>query len=716
LSESQRTELAQLHRLASLYDLQPHYVSLDGSRVDASPDALITVLRSLGAIGHVADVADGIVMRERGTWRWAIEPVLVAWEGRLTRIELRLPGSGRDSYAVCSLETEDGETARWTESLADAPVRGSAIVDGEECVAVGLGAREGLPFGYHRLRVECSGRELSSLVISAPRRVYEAPPGREWGLFLPLHALHSPRSWGIGDLTDLRSLVDWAASQGAGFLGTLPLLTMFLDKPFDPSPYAPVSRLLWNEIFIDPEQPISASLPLEIASPDIRGFAEKGHQLNGFEEVPYRAVRGLKRHVLEEQARAAAADPTTLGEVQRFVEGRPLVAEYAAFRGALERLGDNWEAWPEEQRFGLLRPDDYDTVVTDYFAFAQWRVEGQMQALAQRAQERGVRLYLDLPIGVHRRGFDAWRFRDLFVPGVNVGAPPDRLAPGGQDWGFQPMNPWRLRETGYAYMIEYLRHHLALAGMLRIDHAIGLHRMYWIPEDFHGRDGVFCRQPAEELYAVLSLESHRHQAVIVGENLGLVPREVDEGLREHGLPGMYVQMFRFTGKPEAPQETVPPNAVASFSTHDLPSFTAYWTDEDLRERQRLGLIDGEAVEEHASRRRTDKEALMKHLQERGMIGAEPDVADFYRATTALLAESEANWLLMNLEDTWGETHAQNIPGTSSEEHPNWSFRAAHSIEEFDGNRDLIETLDIVRQIRAHRHAEQAGAIEEGANP
>jgi 4-alpha-glucanotransferase len=238
--------------------------------------------------------------------------------------------------------------------------------------------------------------------------------------------------------------------------------------------------------------------------------------------------------------------------------------------------------------------------------------------------------------------------------------------------------------------------------MLRVDHAIGLHRMFWIPEGASGRDGVFVRQHFDEMYAILCLESHRHEAVIVGENLGLVPPEVTEGLREHGIAGMYVQMFNLTGNPEAPTRRPEASEVASFATHDLPSFAAYWTDEDLHERERLGLLSAGRIQQEIESRAALKSALLAHLQARGLVSEAPDVLEVFCGALMLLAETDAAYVMVGLEDTWGEKQAQNIPGTATEQYPNWTNRAAHSLEEFDSVAGLTEALEAVRRLRGAR--------------
>jgi 4-alpha-glucanotransferase len=706
LTQSRRDEPGRLRRLARLYQIQTSYLDVRDQRVDASPEALSAVLRALGVdLDGPGGVRGALEARERELWHWRLEPIILAWNGRLGAVELRLPLSEAPKDIDFELTPEAGETQREMVSLSDISPGQRHSVGDQEYVAYRLPVNRKLSLGYHRLVLRSGQQELESWIIAAPRRAYSPPTGKRWGVFLPLYALHSQRSWGIGDLTDLEGLIDWAAQAGADAVGSLPLLSTFLDDPFEPSPYAPVTRLMWSEAYIAPER-VGAARP-DLKN-DVETAAREARRLNSEELVPYADVMALKRRVLEQQAQRYLGDASGRRELKRFADERPALGDYAAFRAALEKLGPSWRKWPRKQRAGKLVASDYDAATADYHAFAQWQAQEHMAAVAERSKQKDVRLYLDLPVGVNPDGYDAWRYQDLFVQGMSVGAPPDLLALQGQNWGFQPLNPERLRATGYRYLIDYLRHHLRVAGMLRIDHAIGLHRLWWVPEGQSAREGAFVTQPAEELYAVLSLESHRHESIIIGEDLGLVPPEVNKGLERHGVLGMYVQQFELTGKARAPMNDPRRNVLASFSTHDLSTFSAYWTCADLQERLRIGLIGAQGAEEEKKRRQGFKKALIAYLQKRKYVGAEPTLAQLFKASTALLAGSEAEWLLVSLEDTWGEVNAQNVPGTVMEQHPNWSRRARYGLEEFDEVEDLSETIKLVKRYR------QAGAKKEHA--
>ena len=263
------------------------------------------MLRTLGAnVAGYDDLQAAIDARKHELWDWRLEPVLIAWEGTLEPIELRLPADAANGTATIRLNLEDGTGQRWEALLAEAPVVGHETAGGQEYVALTLPGTLQLPHGYHRLTLEAAGRRLEATVICAPERCY-LPPEREWGVFLPLYALHSERSWGIGDYTDFGRLAAWASKRGAAFIGTLPLLPSYLDVPFEPSPYAPVSRLFWNEVYIDPSLPFAGSQPHPDEDPEMPEIAQR---LNASENVPYQEAMAMKRRSLTYQLRALSPE------------------------------------------------------------------------------------------------------------------------------------------------------------------------------------------------------------------------------------------------------------------------------------------------------------------------------------------------------------------------------------------------------------------------
>jgi 4-alpha-glucanotransferase len=334
-------------------------------------------------------------------------------------------------------------------------------------------------------------------------------------------------------------------------------------------------------------------------------------------------------------------------------------------------------------REGKITSRDYDESTKHYHLYAQWIIQQQLSALAEKARAQGQLLYLDLPLGLHSDSYDVWRYRECFVPRMAGGAPPDPVFTRGQNWGFPPMNPEAMRLNRYEYLIQLLRNHFRFARLLRIDHVMGLHRLYWIPEELSGDKGVYVEYPAEELYAILSLESHRYQAGIIGENLGTVPPAVNRALSRHNIRQMYVVQYEIMGNPERPRlRPVPPRNVASLNTHDMPPFEAFLAGLDIDDRLDLGLLD-----EKTGRVECEQRAIMKRKLRS------------FRNAVQFLADSMADIVLVNMEDLWQETLPQNVPATNQETRPNWRRRMRPSIEQI---RKMWRVAEVLTDVFAHR--------------
>src|SRR6267142_2472292 len=558
----------------------------------ADPEALLLVLRAMGAgVEKLEDVGGALARRKDELRKRVVEPVMIAWDG---------------------------------------------LLDGRR-----------FEFGYHD--VEIQGHP--TFVISAPKRAYfptdtsrNTTKQRMWGVFVPVYALHSRRNPHAGDLTDFESITDCMSELGGSVAGTLPLLAAFLDEPFEPSPYSPASRLFWNEFYIDvtriPE--FAANIPIPRARKT--------------KYIDYRGVMASKRRVLEDLAETFFSDaqPDRLPAFGNFVRENQGVEDYARFRAVTDRLRSGWTAWPARLRDGDIREGDYDEATKNYHLYAQWTVQEQLRLISEKAGKRDQLLYLDLPLGLHPDGYDIWRNRQFFVRGVAGGAPPDPVFTKGQNWGFPPMHPEAMRLNRYQYFIAYIRNHLRYARLLRIDHVMGLHRLWWIPDGLTGDKGVYVEYPAEEFYAILSLESHRYKAGIVGENLGTVPPAVNASMARHDIRGMYVVQYEIMGNPKNPKlRAVPMKCVASLTTHDRPPFKAFIEGKDIEDRLDLGFIDAKAARGERKQRKVFRQRLKS-----------------FRVVAQFLADSMANIVLINLEDLWEEVLSQNVPSTSKER-PHW---------------------------------------------
>ena len=678
-----------IRRLARAYGLLTEYVDAGQTRREADREALLAVLGLLGAPlarDGAADAADAVRARRAERARRPLPRTLVSWLGEPTVLVVRLPVAATPPFRL-ELRLEGERDARVVE-LRDRDAIGGARIeaDGETFVERRYRIALDLPAGYHGLRLE--GDERESLLLAAPVRVHAGAAAieqnRAWGVFMPVHAMRrTGAAKPIGDLDDLAALADWVAERGGHVVATLPMLA---GSPDEPSPYSPISRLFWNEVFL--------AVPGDSTTGEAAAAPGDGSGVP--ELVDYAAAHARKRRVLERDAEAALADgePDALAAFRRL---RPDVESYARFRATTERRGESWWSWPERMRAGELRPGDYDEAARRFHLFAQWRMHESLDALARRTRETGAGLYLDLPLGVHPDGYDVWRHRDAFATDASVGAPPDPFFTRGQDWGFPPLRPDAMRDGGFAYTIETIRNHLRYAGVLRLDHVMGLHRQFWLPRGMDASRGVYVRYPARELYAILSIESHRAGAAIVGENLGTVPDNVNTAMQRHAIRGMHVVQFEVGPEREPPVTDPAPGGVASLNTHDMPTFTTFWTGRDLRQRVEWGLLDEAAARREEAERAVVRERTAPEL---GLDDAE-DARAATHAWLERLAASDAALVLVGIEDLWGETRPHNVPGTWREM-PNWRRRSSLTLEAMSDAPGLAETIETIARLRREK--------------
>ena len=699
-----------LVQLARICGVQLDYFNIRGERVRGQPEALIAVLRALEVpIERVKDAPEALRGRRLEHWRRLVSPVSVAWNGVPRPMLLRLPRRLAEARWPLELLREYGAVFQWEGSLAERPLPRAVEVVGEPFVVRTVQIPGELPIGYHRLIVEVGDQRGEVLVISAPERCWAPEEGSRanpWGVFVPLYALRTERDWGVGDLTDFEALADWVHGLGGGLVGSLPMLAAFLGEPHEPSPYAPASRLFWNELYVDPGRvPEFQDCPAARERVESDGFQQALAELRAHDQVDYRAVMGQKREVLAMLAERFFEAPAgeRAAAYFRFVQRQPMIEDYARFRAVTDRLGRSWHTWPGPLREGWIRPGDYDEADRRYHLYAQFVAAEQLEGLGRRLADQGHGLYLDIPLGAGSDSYDVWRERRLFVRGASAGSPPDNFFALGQDWGFPPMHPGRMREQGYRYEIESIRQLMKGAGMLRIDHVMQLQRLFWVPWGMKPTEGLYVRYPAEERLALISLESHRNQTAVVGEDLGTVPPSMRARMTRHGLRRMYVMQFTFNPDPHGAVTAPQPTMVASLNSHDTPTFRAFWDGLDLADRQELGLLDEKGVARERVNRSRLKWAMTQWFVEKGLLehGKEADPWQVMAACYRFLASSEAAAILVNLEDLWLEPKPQNMPGTGPER-PNWRRRAAWTLDRIKGDEGFNDFLREIDRRRGGR--------------
>lgn len=698
----------RLGRLARMYDVQTSYYDVSHRRRQASRDSISAVLRALGvSIVSPNDVEIALRERTQALWRRVLEPVNVVWDRKPPLIRVCLPArlAGYSSRGRLVLET--GQRQDFTWQADDLSVLESADVEGAKYMIKQIRLPVSLPWGYHKFSLETADSRAETLVISAPEKAYipsEDTDDFRWGAFIPLYSLRNKDTPEGGAYPAFGALADFISSLGGQTIATLPLLPAFLDEPCEPSPYMPVSRLLWNEFYIDIDR-----VPELSESPQAKAVLESGparaeiQELRTLPLVDYRRIMALKRRVLEECCRyLVTGESDRSRDFQEFARANPVVEDYARFRATMEKLRSPWTSWPERLKNGILKEGDYEIKDKLYHVYAQWLAHEQVRDLTDEARSRGVTMYFDLPVGTHRNGYDVWRERDSFPLEATVGAPPDAVFSCGQNWMFPPPHPEKTREKGYSYFRAYIRHHLRHTSMLRIDHVMGLHRLFWIPDGMDAPHGIYVRYRAEELYAILTLESQRNRSVIVGEDLGTVPTGVRPTMSRHRLQRMYVLHYELADDSTHRLHRPHRNTVASLNTHDMPPFAAFWKGLDIPERRSLGLIDENGARDEKRSRREVKKALYNFLLSKGWLKNEGhDVRAVLKACLSFLSASRARVVLINLEDLWLETESQNVPSTD-DRNSNWRRKARYALEELCGMpevRDILKEVDRLRKQR-----------------
>ncbi|MBW8794067.1 MAG: 4-alpha-glucanotransferase [Streptomyces sp.] len=660
-----------LCRLAELHGVATSYSPAPDRTVAASAGAVIAVLGALGvdASGPEA-VRAALADRERELAGRLLPPTVVHWAGT-GEVDLGLPAGTR-----LEVRTEDGESRD--------DVRG-------------------LPPGAHLLTATApDGRTARAHLIVAPDRL-PTPAGRSYGILVQLYSLLSRRSWGMGDLGDLTELADWAGrTAGAGFVQVNPLHAAVPGAPTDPSPYRPSSRRFPDPVHLRPE-----AVPEYAADPSVADRA--GHLRSAVLDqgalIDRDAVWELKREALE----TAAAAPLTPGrqaayDAFRTAEGQAL-EDHATWYALAERHGSDWHRWPGALRdprspeTARARAELADRV--GFHARLAWLTVTQLTAAQRAAREAGmpVGIVHDLAVGVHPAGADAWAQQDHFAAGMSVGAPPDAFNARGQDWGLPPWRPDRLAASGHAPFRELLRALFRYAGALRIDHVMGLFRLWWVPEGRPPTEGTYVRYDAEAMLALLALEATRAGAVVIGEDLGTVEPGVRETLQRHGVLGTSVLWFERDwdgdGRP-LPPEGWRADCLATATTHDLPPTAARLTGEHVELRDRLGLLTRPLAEERAEAAADTAEwlALLTRL---GLLAASEsgDEEAEIRAVHRFLLRTPARMIGVWLPDTVGDRRPQNLPGTW-DQYPNWRLPVADT----KGRPVTLEELTASERVRA----------------
>ena len=687
-----------LLRLAAAYGVAPDHWGFHGELKKASAATLTGVLKAMGvdassperielALAHVEDTP----------WRRVLPPTVVVREGGSVHVPVHVT-DGDPVTLTIELEPESGGGRREVEQT-DVYVE-PRTVDGRRIGRATFALPTDLPLGWHELYAEGPSARARSVLVVTPEKL--ALPaaldgGRLWGLMAQLYSVRSRRSWGVGDLVDLADLGVLAGELDADFLLINPLHAAEPVAPMAPSPYLPTTRRFVNPLYVRPE-----------AVPEAAYLAAADRTLVDWAAEPVAALSGdpgpIDRDVVWEAKRSALevvfAVPLSAArrsELEAFVAEQGAGLETFALWSALaEEYGS--ESIPDH-----LQDPSSDAVAAErdrlaerveFFTWLQWVADEQLAAAQRSALEHGMALGImhDLAVGVHPVGADVWALGDVLVRGATVGAPPDMYNQQGQNWSQPPWHPTELARAGYRPYRDMLRTVLRHAGAIRIDHVIGLFRLWWVPQGAGADEGAYVRYDHEALIGILALEAQRAGAVVIGEDLGVVEPWVRDYLTTRGILGTSVLWFEKTenGDPLPPQD-YRELVLATVTTHDLPPTAGYLAGEHVAIRQRLGLLtEPVAVVRAAAEKERDR--MLRALHDRGLISDDPSEREIVEGMHRYVMATPSVLIGVALTDAVGERRAQNQPGTD-QEYPNWKVPLA------DSSGQLVLTDDLFTNAR-----------------
>ncbi|MDB1108140.1 4-alpha-glucanotransferase [Pseudomonas extremaustralis] len=687
---------ANLELLASRAGLSVDWIDANGRPQRVKPDALRAVLKGLGHPADTdADIDASLLQLELAQQDPHLPPLMTVDSGEGLDLSRHF-----EPDTPCRVSLEDGETL-------ELRLDGNAVLPGV------------IALGYHQVHIS----DQTFTLAVAPTHCYsvaeavDSQPARAWGLSAQLYSLRRPGDGGFGDTLALEHLARCAAERGADALAISPMHAMFSADTQRYSPYSPSSRLFLNSLYASPtcilgEREVRNAI-------ETLGLADELHTLEQLNLIDWPAAAKAKQRLLR-------------ALYENFCHGQhPQHADFLSFRQAggealenhcrfeavqalraAEGLDLDWRHWPEAWRSpqspALVEFAEANRAEIGFYAFGQWLIARCLERAQQaaRGSGMGIGLIADLAVGADGGGSQAWSRQDELLANLTVGAPPDVLNRAGQGWGISAFSPEGLKRNGFRAFIEMLRANFAHAGGLRIDHVMGLQRLWVIPMDASPQEGAYLYYPVDDLLRLLALESHRHQAIVLGEDLGTVPDGLREKLIARSILGMRVLLFeqRHDGQFK-PILDWPDNALATTSTHDLPTLNGWWHSRDIEWNVQLGLIDAPTLEQWSEHRLRERQALRQALSQdpQNFVDEIRNETDhMIDASVRYLGHTRAPLVLLPLEDALSLEEQANLPGTT-DTHPNWRRRLPGEAASLLDNAGAARRLELLAVARNQAH-------------
>lgn len=721
-----------LQQLVEMRGIETHFVDAWGNPATIAQESQEKLLNVLGYnTTNETEIQRQISEDIQSVWLSPLNPVQVIRSGESLVVPVRLPIELVNDTHVLVITQESGEVSEFKVIPIDGELSASAHIDDVEFHEYQLTIDADLPLGYHTMELRADSDVLASVrLIVAPKACYTpesvAEGKKVWGLSVQLYCIRSESNWGIGDFSDLKKLVGYAASVGADFIGLNPIHALYPANPNACSPYGPSSRRWLNYLYIDP------SVIEGFEHDDVQAilnrddFQQQLAHVRRVEHVDYEGVTRLKLELLravfdvynnkylKKNTKQNKAFKAFVAEGGTSLD---MLAVYDALQSHLQKEGKDCWGWP-------VFPDEFKDYhnpavekfkkanLTDvkFYLFMQWMAAEQLEAANQAAQDAGmtIGLYRDLAVGVSEGSAEIWGNKDLYCTDASVGAPPDILGPLGQNWGLPPMDPHKLYQQGYQPIIDLFAANMASSGSLRIDHVMALLRLWWVVKGDDAKDGGYLYYPVDDLLGILALESHRNKSLVIGEDLGTVPDEIRVKLADNGVYSYRVFFFEQAedGGFFSPSH-YPVQSMSTLTTHDMPTLIGFWHCLDLELGKELGLYPTEEILQtlYADRHK-NKQAILDtlhgHNSVNGNVGHD---VNFTGMTQPLnygmqvhMAGGSSALLSLQLEDWLQMDKPVNIPGTFNE-YPNWRRKLTQNIESIFDNGDIQSLAGQLTQAR-----------------
>ena len=741
-----KSSVSLLHQLARRHGIQPVFRDESGNRRVVSDESLRGLLRLMGVSAHTPQHVREVVLASKASeWTKTLEETFVIPQSKLSSGWMLHIPLGPESLSSIHLDwTIRGENKfRTTHQASGTSIKilGQKKINGRHYLRGRLPFPRRLPLGYYTLQLSITSPSFraheTSRVIVTPDSAYVPASYKKgrglWGLTVQLYGVRSQRNWGIGDFGDLNDLVHWAGKDlGAAMVGVNPLHALL---PGEISPYSPSSRMFHNPLYFGIERiPEHDESPVAQRRVKSKVFQKTLSALRASPTVDYDSVQAikykhfkalyrqfLKNHLVPRSRRGLA--------FLRFIQQQGSNLEHFACFQVLgeifsrtrspKKKAKSWQDWPKEFRDPIStqvqRVSRKQATRINFFRYLEWICQEQLEEVRKTARRlrMPVGLYQDLAVGIDPNGYEAWAFQNQLVTQASIGTPPEIFSPKGQNWNLVPLSPEHLQQHGYEVFVKTFQAMMNGGGLLRIDHAMGLFRLFWIPRGKSPSKGAYIHYPAEALLAILALESHKSGTTIVGEDLGTITPHIRKTLSLSGLLSYRLLLFEKTKTGNfIPPHRYKKSAMVAVSTHDLPTLKGYWEGRDIHWKTRLNVYpDPDATGKEWRARDNEKRLLLQALRKEGLLTgahsweshAMPSCdSALQQAVYAYLARTPSFLLAVSLEDLLGDAETPNIPGASPRDYPVWRMKAGSHGSYFHEWRDSSDIANLVKVINRER--------------